>query len=52
VTGGRFIFLTYGPAGPGTPGVEMTFRVDQYTVSALDDLVVKIVQEELAHQVQ
>ena len=52
VTGGRFIFLTYGPEGPGTPGEETTFNVDQYTVSALDDLVVKIVQEELAHQVQ
>ncbi|MGD2079345.1 MAG: VWA domain-containing protein [Chloroflexota bacterium] len=52
VTGGRFIFLTYGPEGPGTPGDETTFNVDQYTVSALDDLVVKIVEEELAHQVQ
>ncbi|MGD8855816.1 MAG: VWA domain-containing protein [Chloroflexota bacterium] len=50
VTGGRFIFLTYGPEGPGTPGEETTFNVDQYTVSALDDLVVKIVEEELAYQ--
>jgi Mg-chelatase subunit ChlD len=49
-TGGRFIFLTYSPSGPGTPGDETTFNVDQYTVSALDDLVVKIVEEELAHQ--
>jgi hypothetical protein len=49
-TGGRFIFLTYGPQGPGTPGEATTFNVDQYTVSALDDLVVKIVEEELAYQ--
>jgi Mg-chelatase subunit ChlD len=49
-SGGRFIFLTYGPEGPGTPGDETTFNVDQYTVSSLDDLVVKIVEEELAYQ--
>jgi hypothetical protein len=49
-TGGRFIFLTYGPEGPGTPGDETTFNVDQYTVSSLDDLVVQVVEEELAYQ--
>lgn len=49
-SGGRFIFLTYGPEGPGTPGDETTFNVDQYTVSSLDDLVVQVVEEELAFQ--
>ncbi|MFQ5419058.1 MAG: VWA domain-containing protein [Anaerolineae bacterium] len=48
VTGGRFIFLTYGAGGPGTSGTETEFNVEDYTVSALDQLVVKIVEEELA----
>lgn len=49
-TGGRFIFLTYGAGGPGTTGTETDLNVSGYTVSALDELVVKIVEEELAHQ--
>lgn len=49
VTGGRFIFLTYGAAGPGSTGTETEFEVSDYTVSSLDALVVKIVEEELAH---
>lgn len=47
-TGGRFIFLTYGAEGPGSTGTETNFEVSDYTVSSLDDLVVKIVEEELA----
>ena len=47
-TGGRFIFLTYGSGGPGTSGTETEMNVEDYTVSALDDLVIKIVEEELA----
>lgn len=47
VTGGRFIFLTYGSSGAGSTGEETDLNVDDYTVSALDDLVVKIVTEEL-----
>ncbi len=47
-TGGRFIFLTYGASGPGSTGTETEFQVSDYTVSALDDLVVKIIEEELA----
>jgi hypothetical protein len=47
-TGGRFIFLTYGEEGPGSTGTETEFEVSDYTVSSLDDLVVKIVEEELA----
>lgn len=49
VTGGRFIFLTYGSEGPGSTGTETEFEVSDYTVSSLDALVVKIVEEELAH---
>lgn len=49
VTGGRFIFLTYGENGPSSTGTETDFDVSDYTVSSLDALVVKIVEEELAH---
>ncbi|MCB9421478.1 MAG: VWA domain-containing protein [Ardenticatenaceae bacterium] len=48
-TGGRFIFLTYGAEGPGSTGTETEFNVSDYTVSSLDALVVKIVEEELAY---
>lgn len=48
-TGGRFIFLTYGADGPGSTGTETEFEVSDYTVSSLDTLVVKIVEEELAY---
>jgi uncharacterized protein YegL len=48
VTGGRFIFLTYGSEGPGSTGTETDFEVSDYTVSSLDALVVKIVEEELS----
>ncbi len=48
-TGGRFIFLTYGAEGPGSTGTETEFEVSDYTVSSLDALVVKIVEEELAY---
>ena len=47
-TGGRFIFLTYGEDGPGFTGTETEFQVSDYTVSSLDDMVIKIVEEELA----
>ena len=40
-TMGRFIFIVYGPGGT-TP-----HHVGQYTVEQLDDLVVRLVQEEL-----
>lgn len=49
VSGGRFIFLTYGVSGPGSTGTETDFQVSDYTVSALDALVVKIVEEELSY---
>ncbi|MBE2221183.1 MAG: VWA domain-containing protein [Anaerolineae bacterium] len=47
-TGGRFIFLTYGEDGPGSTGTETEFEVSDYTVSSLDDMVIQIVEEELA----
>jgi hypothetical protein len=46
ITGGRFVFLTYGPGGG--PGDETDHHVDEYSVLSLDDLVVKIVEETLA----
>ena len=44
-TMGRFIFLLYGggPEGPSTP-----HDVSEYTIERLDDLVVRLVEEELA----
>jgi len=47
-TGGRFIFLTYGEDAPGSTGTETEFDVSDYTVSSLDDMVIQIVEEELA----
>jgi hypothetical protein len=47
-TQGRFIFLTYGP--DGQPGESTTHHVEDYTVQKLDDLVVRLIEEELAHQ--
>lgn len=48
---GRFIFLTYQPGqDAGTPGDTTTHHVDpqSFTVERLDDLVVQVVQRELA----
>lgn len=47
-TQGRFIFLTYGPGGE--PGDSTTHNVDDYSVQRLDELVVRLVEEELAFQ--
>jgi Mg-chelatase subunit ChlD len=50
-TQARFIFLTYeGPAGGGEPGDVSTMNVSSYGVQDLDDLVVRLVRDELAHQ--
>ena len=51
-TSGRFIFLTYGSSGPGSSGTETDLNVSDYSVSSLDQLVVRIVEEELAFLVQ
>jgi hypothetical protein len=47
ISGGKFLFLTYG--ADGAPGDDTTHHVDDYSVLSLDDLVVRIVQEELAN---
>lgn len=47
ISGGKFLFLTYGAGG--APGDDTTHHIDDYSVLSLDDLVVRIVQEELAH---
>ncbi|HXV98023.1 MAG TPA: hypothetical protein VEC93_06335, partial [Anaerolineae bacterium] len=50
-TQGRFIFLTYaGPTNGGAPGDVTTHHVDDYSVESLDNLLVKLVEEELAFQ--
>ena len=50
-TQGRFIFLTYdGPTNGGSPGEVTTHHVDDYSVENLDDLLVRLVEEELAYQ--
>lgn len=47
-TQGRFIFLTYGAGGE--PGDDTTHHVEDYTVDALDRVVVQLIEEELAYQ--
>ena len=45
MTAGKFLFLTYGAGGE--PGDDTPHHVDDYSVLSLDDLVVKIVEEQL-----
>lgn len=49
ITGGKFLFLTYG--AEGAPGDDTTHHVDDYSVMSLDELVLAMVMEELAHLV-
>ena len=50
-TQGRFVFLTYaGATNGGAPGDETTHHVEDYSVENLDDLLVRLVEEELAYQ--
>jgi hypothetical protein len=46
ITGGKFLFLTYGPGG--APGDDTSHHVNDYSVLSLDDLVVRLVEEQLA----
>jgi hypothetical protein len=46
ISGGKFLFLTYGAGG--APGDDTTHHVDDYSVLSLDDLVVRLVEEQLA----
>lgn len=49
VTMGTFVFLTYGADGV-SPGDDTPHQVDDYSVLALDELVVRFVAEELGNQ--
>jgi hypothetical protein len=50
-TQGRFVFLTYaGPTNAGPPGDQTTHHVEDYSVENLDDLVIRLVEQELAYQ--
>lgn len=46
ISSGKFLFLTYG--AEGAPGDETPHHVDNYSVLSLDELVVRLVEEELA----
>jgi len=46
ITNAKFLFLTYG-AGGG-PGYDTDHHVDDYSVLSLDQMVVRIIEEELA----
>jgi hypothetical protein len=46
VTMGRFTFLTYGADG-ASPGDSTTHHVSDYAVLSLDDLVVRLISDEL-----
>jgi hypothetical protein len=46
ISSGKFLFLTYGAGG--VPGNETPHHVDDYSVLSLDELVVRLVEEELA----
>ncbi|MCZ7528679.1 MAG: VWA domain-containing protein [Acidimicrobiia bacterium] len=48
LTMGRFNFLTYGAGGAPEPGDATTHHVDDYSVLSLDELVVRLVTDELA----
>jgi hypothetical protein len=47
ITSAKFLFLTYG--ADGMPGDETSHHVDDYSVLSLDQLIVRIVEEELAN---
>jgi hypothetical protein len=47
-TGGRFVFLTYGAGGAAATGENTDIDTTDYEELALDDLVVRLIAEELA----
>jgi hypothetical protein len=47
-TGGRFVFLTYGAGGAAATGGNTDIDTTDYEELALDDLVVRLIAEELA----
>lgn len=46
ISGGKFLFLTYGAGGAA--GDDTSHHVDDYSVLSLDEMVIRIVSEELA----
>ncbi len=50
-TGGRFLFLAYEetPQASGEPGTEHHVQEGTYSVADLDDLVIRLIEEELAN---
>lgn len=46
ISGGKFLFLTYG--ADGAPGDATSHHVDDYSVLALDDLVVRVISDEIS----
>lgn len=50
-TGGKFVFLTYKDASnPASgPGTQTVHDVRNYSVETLDQLIVRLVREELAY---
>jgi len=45
ISGGKFLFLTYGAGG--APGDDTTHHVEDYSVLSLDQLVLRMIEEEL-----
>jgi len=51
LTEGKFVFLTYEDAhSPTEPGGESVHNVEDYTVGRLDVLLVRLIEDEIAHQ--
>lgn len=47
ITGGKFLFLTYGAGG--APGDETSHHVDDYSALSLNQLILRLIEEELAN---
>jgi hypothetical protein len=47
ITSAKFLFLTYG--ADGMPGNSTTHHVDDYSVLSLDQMIVRIVEEEISN---
>lgn len=49
-TMGRFVFLTYANGVSGAPGDKTAHHVEEFQVENLDDLIVRLVTDEVRHQ--
>jgi len=50
VTGGQFVFLTYGGAESGEPGDDTSHHVEGYNVSDLGSIVFSLLKQEVENQ--